>query len=320
MIGPPKQPKNQVPRAGFPARPVRTDRAEVRVATLREKGSSVLTSDPNFGSEHESTRKAIDTASKATKITQELRRPRPEAPRLGVAPPSPLEDETARQRLERRILSHLPEGRLALAVTDNRYTMISVKREKGPMYRVRIHHMFLEAPPATTRALARYIALNDKEASRELSEFIDSNSHVIRRGRRRPPQPVTMETRGEIFDLQEVFDDLNARYFDGKIDARITWGPRTTRRRRRTSIKMGSYSVEDRLIRIHPSLDRRFVPRYFLEWIVFHEMLHQVHDIPVVGGRRQFHTPEFLAQERSFEHYDRARRWERMNLDRLLYY
>jgi hypothetical protein len=117
-----------------------------------------------------------------------------------------------------------------------------------------------------------------------------------------------------------VYDALNDVYFRGSIEARINWGPRGGRRRRRTSIKMGSYSVEDRLIRIHPSLDRRFVPRYFLEWIVFHEMLHQVHDIPVIGGRRQFHTPEFLAAEREFIQYDRARLWERENLDRLLHY
>ena len=38
---------------------------------------------------------------------------------------------------------------------------------------------------------------------------------------------------------------------------------------------MGSYSVEDRLIRIHPTLDRPDVPRYYVAWIVYHEMLHQ---------------------------------------------
>ena len=40
----------------------------------------------------------------------------------------------------------------------------------------------------------------------------------------------------------------------------------------------------------------------------------------VVGGRRQFHTPEFLMEEAAFEHYHRSRRWERENLDRLLVY
>ena len=53
---------------------------------------------------------------------------------------------------------------------------------------------------------------------------------------------------------------------------------------------------------------------------LFHEMLHQVHVIKVVGGRRQFHPPAFLAQERTFHEFHRARDWERRNLDRLLTY
>jgi hypothetical protein len=253
----------------------------------------------------------------------ELRRPRPEAPRLATANSRLLplvEDEAARQRLERRISAHLPAGRLALAVTDNKFTMISVKRDKGPVYRVRLHHMFVEAPPVIARALGRYIAENCAVSSRELGRYIDENQHIIRRATRRAPAPITLETRGDFFDLQHVFDDLNDRYFDMQIDARITWGTRGGRRRRRTSIKMGSYSVEDRLIRIHPALDRRFIPLYFVEWIVYHEMLHQVHDIPIVDGRRQFHTPEFLAQERNYEHYERARIWEKRNLDKILDY
>jgi hypothetical protein len=178
--------------------------------------------------------------------------------------------------------------------------------------------MFVTAPAPVTRALARYISHNESRASRYLSQFIEENQHVIRRANRRRAPALTLETLGQVFDLQEVFDGLNETYFENKIEARITWGTRGGRRRRRTSIKMGSYSVEDRLIRIHPALDRRFIPRFFLEWIVYHEMLHQVHDIPVVGGRRQFHTPEFMAQESNFEHYERARDWERSNLDRIL--
>ena len=105
-----------------------------------------------------------------------------------------------------------------------------------------------------------------------------------------------------------------------KIDAAITWGARTGRPRRRNSIKMGSYSVEDRLIRIHRSLDREFVPRFFVAWIVFHEMLHQVHDIRVKNGRREFHSKEFLADEAQFEQYDEAKAFERRHLDAILTY
>jgi hypothetical protein len=81
---------------------------------------------------------------------------------------------------------------------------------------------------------------------------------------------------------------------------------------------MGSYVVEDRLIRLHRCLDRAWVPRYVVAWIVFHEMLHQVHDIQRKGGRREFHSAAFLADEQRFERYAEARAWERAHLEELL--
>jgi hypothetical protein len=179
--------------------------------------------------------------------------------------------------------------------------------------------MFVDADPVIIRALAKYIADNDADASRILGDFIDANSeHVRGRSRRQPAQLIF--TAGEFHDLRTIFDELNAKYFDNRIEAAITWGARTGRPRRRNSIKMGSYSVEDRLIRIHRSLDRAFVPKFFVAWIVFHEMLHQVHDIRVKNGRREFHSKEFLADEAGFELYDQAKIWERSNLDALLTY
>src|SRR5688572_12278861 len=226
----------------------------------------------------------------------------------------------AQDSLERRIRAHLSKGRVQVTLTDNRYTMISVRRiSKERRYEVRLHHMFADADPVITRALARYIADNDRDASRVLGDFIDGNHGQVRGRARRAPGAI-MLTAGDIHDLCAIYDDLNARYFGDRITASITWGPRTGRPRRRNSIKMGSYSVEDRVIRIHRSLDRAFVPRFFVEWIVFHEMLHQVHDIKVVNGRREFHSKAFLADEARFEHYRQARAWERRHLDALLTY
>ncbi|HUS32461.1 MAG TPA: hypothetical protein VMZ53_28365 [Kofleriaceae bacterium] len=253
-----------------------------------------------------------DSASYAAALADALRKKR--------GPDIPSEIVDAQDSLERRIRAHLAKSRVAVTLTDNRYTMISVRRlAKEKRYEVRLHHMFADADPVITRALARYIADNDAEASRVLGDFIDQNtSHVRGRARRQPTQVIF--TAGEHHDLREIYDDLNARYFDNKIDAAITWGQRTGRPRRRNSIKMGSYSVEDRLIRIHRSLDRSFVPRFFVAWIVFHEMLHQVHDIRVKNGRREFHSKEFLADEAMYEHYDEAKLWERRHLDALLTY
>jgi hypothetical protein len=255
---------------------------------------------------------ALDGASGAAGLAEALRRRRGNE----VAP----EILAAQDSLERRIRAHLSRGRVSVTLTDNRYTMISVRRlARDRRYEVRLHHMFADADPVITRALAHYIADNDPDASRVLGEFIDQNAGPVRgRARRQPTQVIF--TAGEHHDLREIFDELNRRYFDNKIDAAITWGQRTGRPRRRNSIKMGSYSVEDRLIRIHRSLDRAFVPRFFVAWIVFHEMLHQVHDIRVKNGRREFHSKEFLADEAMYEHYDQAKTWERRHLDALLTY
>lgn len=252
-------------------------------------------------------------ASRAVGLVEAMRRAR----KTTSVPAEILE---AQDSLERRIRAHMTKGRVLVTLTDNRYTMISVRRlPREKRYEVRLHHMFADADPVITRALAHYIAENDADASRVLGDFIDANSdHVRGRARRTPAQVIF--TAGEFHDLRQIYDEINTRYFEGKIDASITWGARTGRSRRRNSIKMGSYSVEERLIRIHRSLDRAFVPRFFVEWIVFHEMLHQVHDIRVKNGRREFHSREFLADESQFEHYEQSRAWECRHLDALLTY
>jgi predicted metal-dependent hydrolase len=224
------------------------------------------------------------------------------------------EDEV---RLEHALAAHLPSGKtLSLTLTDNRYSMVAVRR--APIgYRVRIHRMFAGVEPRIVRALARYVVHNDRRASGVLGDYIERNKHIIRMQPRRPRQ-ITIRTQGKHHDLRAIYDELNAQYFGGRMDARITWGPAMPRRKRRRSIKMGSFSVEDRMIRIHPALDQATVPRYFVAWIVFHEMLHGKHEVTRVGGRRCFHTREFVAEERTFQHYQRAYAWEKRNIDRLL--
>jgi hypothetical protein len=194
--------------------------------------------------------------------------------------------------------------------------MISVRR-KPDGYRLRLHRMFVGAEPRTVRALARYVVHNDRRASTLLGDYIERHQHIIRQQKRRPRQ-MNLRTAGRHHDLQAIFDRLNALHFGGGLEARITWGPVTSRGKRRRSIKMGSFAVEDRIIRIHPALDQDCVPDYFVAWIVFHEMLHGKHEVKRENGRRRFHSAEFLAEERLFPEYDRACAWEKANLDRLL--
>ena len=76
----------------------------------------------------------------------------------------PREIADAQDSLERRIRAHMARGRVQVTLTDNRYTMISVRRiARERRYEVRLHHMFADADPVITRALAHYIAENDAE-------------------------------------------------------------------------------------------------------------------------------------------------------------
>lgn len=217
-------------------------------------------------------------------------------------------------RLQQQLAALLAEP-VALRITDNQRTMISARREANGL-KLRLHHMFLHADASVLRALARYLQRRDRRASARLGHFIDAERHRIRR---RPPHSGPLRTAGRHHELQGIFDRINARYFGGVCDARITWGrkPAAPRRRRR-SIKLGSYCAEDALIRIHPALDREWVPRFFIEYVVYHEMLHHMIPARVRNGRRELHGPEFRAQERRFPHYARALAWEQQHVHRLL--
>jgi len=221
--------------------------------------------------------------------------------------------EGARQTLERRLRSAFP-GPVMMAVTDNRHSMVSFAR-RGGILRARVHMMFLDAPAAIQEALVRYIARGDRIASQVVGRFIDDNGHRIRAVR---PVLTPLLTKGQHHDLLTLAHDVNAKYFGSSVDALISWGRASPTRRSRATIKLGSYSAVERLIRIHPNLDRAWVPRYFVQFIIYHEMLHHVMPASRGAGRALLHPPEFRAREEKFRHYDRAMQWERAHISRIL--
>ena len=229
------------------------------------------------------------------------------------ASPQLFVHEGARQSLERRLNIASAGVPVALSISDNTHAMIS-HRFEGGVLRVRVHHMFLDAPAAVQQALTRYIMRDDREASELLSRYIGTNGHrVMRRSRH-----IKLNPRGKHYDLFEIFEELNERYFDNDVDALVTWGKRSHAKRPRQTIKLGSYSAAERLIRIHPVLDKGWVPRYFIASIMHHEMLH--HAVPETreGPRAQLHPPEFRDREREYRYFERSLAWERGHIRRLL--
>jgi hypothetical protein len=223
-----------------------------------------------------------------------------------------------RRVLERRLRSRLGAG-VAAEIHDNTHTMVSFQKGRG-IWRLRLHHMFLGAPEPVLQALAKFVRLGDPESSVALDRFIESNrAHIRRLSLAQLRRRVRIDPIGQHHNLEEMFARLNRRYFGNRVRATITYGPAPRSRRVRKSIKMGSYSSDSKVIRIHPALDQSSVPPYFVEWIVFHEMLHEVYRTRrMENGRRCVHPPEFLAHERRFHDFKRAQAWEIANLDFLL--
>lgn len=195
--------------------------------------------------------------------------------------------------------------------------MISCSIRRGVIY-VRLHAIFAAAPEPVLAAVAQFVGgpkPPEDEASSLIDAWVERHRHLVKHPCRQPP----LLPRGEVHDLQRIFDDLNQRYFQGRVTARITWSV-AARKQRRRSIRMGSYSEEERLIRIHPSLDQSFVPEYFVAAVVFHEMLHEIHGPREKTGPRRVHSAAFCRDEARFAEHAKARAWEAENLHRLLRY
>ncbi len=129
------------------------------------------------------------------------------------------------------------------------------------------------------------------------------------------PEPA----QGRYFNLRDHFNKLNARYFGSRLRGyTILWG-RKRAGRPRNGIVFATIQEEDRLIRIHPLLDRSFVPTWFLEYVIYHEMCHAVvRDEYDRAGRRIVHHDKFHERERRFHWFRRAKSWEQENLARFL--
>ena len=216
-----------------------------------------------------------------------------------------------KERLANRIRRRL-RREITLVLHDNRKVMLSFRRTRERLH-LRLHHMFLSAGDMEVAAIAKFVNAKDPVARERIERYISRYAHLI--GVKLPGH--INPHRGKVYDLEQVFRSLNRRYFQNRVRARILWGLRTRRERKRT-IRLGYYCDSEKKIVINPALDRRCVPRYVLEWIVFHEMLHQVVGFELINGVLVAHTREFRRREQQFPRYTKAAAWEARNLSRLL--
>jgi hypothetical protein len=131
------------------------------------------------------------------------------------------------------------------------------------------------------------------------SQAMTAKTHLIRqaRGRKRIAGPV-----GRYYDLDRVFDDLNLRFFHGLMARpQMTWSNSRSLRR------LGHYDPAHNTIVVSRVFDGPRVPRYAIEYLVYHEMLHLRHPVRLRGSRRMVHPVAFREEEKLFPHLAEAK-------------
>jgi hypothetical protein len=178
--------------------------------------------------------------------------------------------------------------------------------------RVRISDLLEGAPPSVLEAIAHILLAKlyrkpiAPARAAHYRKYISSRpmsarTHLVRqmRGRKHIVSP-----RGRVYDLEAIFDRLNVRYFHGLLGRpQMTW----SRDHARNSL--GHYDPAHNTIVISRIFDRPSVPRYAVEYLVYHEMLHLKHPVRLRGSRRCVHPRQFQADEKLFPELEQAKRF-----------
>ncbi len=195
----------------------------------------------------------------------------------------------------------------------------TIRLRSGRIF-VRISEICRDMPPASHKGLAFILVakLLRKKVPRQAEAAYTSyiRTPAVRErateNKRMYGRKVVTPPRGEVYDLDEIFDSLNERYFRGRLPKPVlSWSAKKTYR------MLGHHDSTHETVVISRSLDDISVPRHVVEYVLFHEMLHVAHPTVHHNGRRYNHTPAFRREEEKFEHYEKAERWIEQNVRKL---
>ena len=185
-------------------------------------------------------------------------------------------------------------------------------RKRRSTLSFRISDYMDASPEPVTEALAWYLLCRvyGKRCPEGMAErYLD---HARSREMRAPKKGVYVSRArnlsfrpvGACRDLGAVFDYVNSCYFGGSVRRPdLAWAKESP------SVRLGFYFEPLDILAANRALDSEKVPRYVLEFVVYHELLHGVLDPKGTPTRRLHHTKEFREREKEFSMYDDAEAW-----------
>lgn len=193
--------------------------------------------------------------------------------------------------------------------------MTHTARFRNDQLAIRVSDLLVDAPPQVVHSLAlillakvyrRTVDSSYHETYRSfiLSSIMQERAKKARTTRGRGPRPAIPKGRWQ--DLDVIFNRLNTRYFEGKLERpRLAWSAK------RSKQILGRYDATYHTIFISPVFDSPKIPDFVLDFILYHELLHVKYPSRALNCRMLTHTPEFRADELRFENYKRATEWLR---------
>lgn len=156
-----------------------------------------------------------------------------------------------------------------------------------------------KVPPLASDVYRSYIKTHEMQAKAQ-------------ENKREKGRKIVSTPQGEVYDLEEMFDRLNRIYFRNSLEKpTLSWSAKQTYR------ILGHHDATHQTIIVSKSLDDAKVPKYVVEFVVFHEMLHIFHPTTHRNGRRYNHTTQFRRNEKKFADYDAAENWIEENAAKL---
>jgi len=189
--------------------------------------------------------------------------------------------------------------------------VLTIRRRDETVY-VRFSDLLKRAPLGVLEGAAALILsrMYRKRAPRDLVRHYleyarsDRVRTRVNRMRQRRVRRVPTLPQGLHHDLSTLFEQLNRQYFDGKLQRpHIGWSTRTWRR------QFGCYDPGPNQIVLNRRMDRPGVPKFVVEYVLYHEMLHVKHPTRRSGCSLLSHSPEFRAEEKRFAHFAIARKF-----------
>ena len=192
----------------------------------------------------------------------------------------------------------------AMQIRFRRFTTLNTTiRLREGQIRASLSDLLEGAPENVLRAIAHILlaklyrkpvdgAQNLRFKRFAASAAVTKQAELIRhaRGSKRYTGP-----EGRYYNLEEVFDTLNFKFFGGLLGRpELTWSESHARR------SLGHYDAAHNTIVVSRVFDRPSSPRYAVEYLLYHEMLHLKHPVRMRGLRRCVHSAEFKAEEKLF--------------------